>query len=202
MDQAIPTTNTAVATPKKREPTPINGVNTPALFETLGVVRDNPHLAEFTFRARNEWISGTYNRTTFKTVTGAGGDHEHEEVFTSESDHLTVLVGGDRAPTPVEHVLHALSSCIMSGAGNIASARGIRLDSIECDITGDINLLGLLGLSDKVRNGYKSLSLRFCIKGDATEEELRRVIEQAQARSAVYDIVTNGVPVSIVTETK
>jgi uncharacterized OsmC-like protein len=201
MTQATVETKASATLRQKRERTPINGVNTPALFETLGVVRENPGLADFTFRARNEWISGTYNRTTFTTFSGAGGDHQHEANYTAESDHPTVLVGGDRAPTPVEHVLHALSSCLMSGAGNIASARGIRLDSIECEISGDINLLGLLGLNDTVRNGYRSLSLSFRIKGDAKDEELRNVIEQAKARSAVYDIVTNGVPVEINTET-
>jgi hypothetical protein len=33
--------------------------------------------------------------------------------------------------------------------------------------------------------------------GDATAEELLAVVEQSTARSAVYDVVTNGVPVEL-----
>jgi uncharacterized OsmC-like protein len=184
----------------RRERLPLNGVNTPGLFETLGVVKENPGLAEFVFRAKNEWLSATYNRTTFTSFSGAGGEHQHEKVYSAESDHPAVLVGADRAPTPVEHLLHALSSCIMSGIGNISAARGIRLDSVECEIRGDINLLGLLGLNDEVRNGYQSISLSFKIQGDASEEELKGLVEQSRRRSAVYDIVTNGVSVEIQSE--
>ena len=33
--------------------------------------------------------------------------------------------------------------------------------------------------------------------GDAPEEKLREVVERAQQRSAVFDMVTNGVPVTM-----
>src|SRR5690606_31298347 len=125
-----PTQVTTQSKGPRRERKPLNGVNTPALFQTIDVVRGSPGLAEFTFRAKNVWISGTHNRTTFQTFTGAGADHEREMTYFAESDHPTVLAGDDRAPTPVEHVLHALASCLMSGVGNIAAARGIRLDSV------------------------------------------------------------------------
>ena len=35
------------------------------------------------------------------------------------------------------------------------------------------------------------------VEGDAPEEKLREVVERAKARSAVYDMVTNGVPVAV-----
>jgi uncharacterized OsmC-like protein len=85
----------------------------------------------------------------------------------------------------------------MSGIGNIAAARGIRLTKVEANIEGDINLLGLLGLSDTIRNGYSKIRVHYDIEGDATAEELQAVVEQSKARSAVYDVVTNGVPVEL-----
>jgi uncharacterized OsmC-like protein len=97
----------------------------------------------------------------------------------------------------VEFLLHALASCITAGIGNIAAARGVTLDSVESTIEGDINLLGLLGLSDKVRNGYKKIRIRFDIKGDAPADKLRAIVEQSRARSAVYDVLTNGIPVEM-----
>ena len=61
---------------------------------------------------------------------------------------------------------------------------------------GDINLLGILGLSDEVRNGYEQIRVSFRLEGDEPDK-LRGVVERSRLRSAVYDIITNGVPVSI-----
>ena len=67
---------------------------------------------------------------------------------------------------------------------------------------GDIDLLGILGLSDRVRNGYQGIQVNFQISGDAPEETLRALVDQSRARSAVYDVLTNGVPVSVNVETR
>jgi uncharacterized OsmC-like protein len=56
---------------------------------------------------------------------------------------------------------------------------------------------GILGLSDEVRNGYSSIKIDFSIRGDAPEEKLRQIVEQSRARSAVFDVITNQVPVEI-----
>jgi uncharacterized OsmC-like protein len=37
----------------------------------------------------------------------------------------------------------------------------------------------------------------FRVKGDAPAEKLRAIVEQSRRRSAVFDVLTNGVPVSI-----
>src|SRR4051794_3595451 len=108
-----------------------------------------------------------------------------------------VLVGSDNAPTPVEFVLHALAACLTAGVANIAAARGVNLTEVESTVEGDIDLLGVLGLSDgSVRNGYQQIKVSFKLRGD-DPEKLRKVVEQSRNRSAVYDIVTNGVPVAI-----
>jgi uncharacterized OsmC-like protein len=52
-------------------------------------------------------------------------------------------------------------------------------------------------LSDEVRNGYERIRISFTIAGDAPPEKLRAIVEQSRARSAVFDVLTNGVPVDI-----
>ena len=56
---------------------------------------------------------------------------------------------------------------------------------------------GREGLSDEVRNGYEKIRVSFKIKGDAPPGKLREVIDQSRARSAVFDVLTNGVPIEI-----
>ena len=85
---------------------PLNGVDTPALINTINFVAGQPELAKFQFRAANEWIEGTHSRTSMQGFFGAGGEHKHVTTFFADGDHPTVLCGGDRAPTPVEWLLH------------------------------------------------------------------------------------------------
>ena len=174
-----------------------NGVDTATLFATLDAVAAQPEAAKFQFRATNKWISGTHNRTTIAGFFGAGEEQTHAKAFEYDADHHPVLVGHDNGPTPVEFVLHALASCLTSGLANIAAARGITLYEVESTVEGDIDLLGILGLSDSVRNGYQSVRVHFTVKGDAPDEKLRALVEQSRRRSAVYDVITNGVPVTI-----
>ena len=173
-----------------------NGVDTATLFATLDAVKGNPEIAKFRFRATNKWISGTHNRSTIHGFYGAMQEMTHQQPWTFDADHPAVLVGSDNAPTPAEFVLHALAACLTAGLANIAAARGVNLTEVESTVEGDIDLLGILGLSDEVRNGYQGINVAFKLRGD-DPEKLRKVVEQSRKRSAVYDIITNSVPVTI-----
>jgi uncharacterized OsmC-like protein len=172
-----------------------NGVDTATLFATLDAVKGDPDLAKFQFRATNQWLSGTHNRSTIHGYHGAKQDLTHREPFTFEADHPPVLVGSDQGPTPVEYLLHALAACLTAGIANIAAARGVTLTEVSSTVEGDIDLLGILGLSDEVRNGYQQIRVSFVLRGDSPEK-LRSVVEQSRRRSAVFDVITHGVPLS------
>ncbi|HEX6569388.1 MAG TPA: OsmC family protein [Acidimicrobiales bacterium] len=177
-----------------------NGVDTATLFATLDAVRGAPEAAKFQFRARNEWVSGTHSRSTIGDFFGVGEERAHEHTWVFDADHPAVLVGRDNGPTPAEFVLHALAACLTAGLANIAAARGVTLTEVRSTVEGDIDLNGILGLNADVRNGYQGITVRFTVKGDAPAEKLREVVEQSRARSAVYDVITNQVPVTIEVE--
>jgi uncharacterized OsmC-like protein len=173
-----------------------NGVDTATLFATIDAVRATPEIAKFQFRATNTWVTGTHNRSTVHGFHGAMQDMTHKEAFTLDADHPQVLVGQDNGPTPVEFLLHALAACLTAGIANIAAARGVNLESVESTVEGDIDLLGLLGISKDVRNGYEQVKVSFRLRGD-DPEKLAAVVEQSRKRSAVFDVLTNGVPIDI-----
>jgi uncharacterized OsmC-like protein len=173
-----------------------NGVDTATLFATLDAVRQAPAAAKFQFRAHNQWVDGTHSRSSISDFFGVGEERAHDREFVFDADHPAVLVGKDNGPTPVEFVLHALASCLTAGIANIAAARKVTLTEVRSTVSGDIDLNGILGLQD-VRNGYQQVTVKFVVKGDAPEEVLREIVEQSRSRSAVYDVMTNGVPVDI-----
>jgi uncharacterized OsmC-like protein len=179
-----------------------NGVDTATLFATLDAVKQAPEAAKFQFRARNQWVSGTHSQGTIEDFYGVGEERAHARSWTFDADHPTVLVGQDNGPTPVEYLLHALAACLTAGLGNIAAARGINLSKVTSTVEGDIDLNGILGLDPEVRNGFQQVSIRFEVEGDAPAEKLEQLVAQSVKRSAVYDIITNGVPVDVEVTTR
>jgi uncharacterized OsmC-like protein len=175
----------------------VNGVDVSTLFATLDVVKGQPEAAKFQFRAANEWVTGTQSRSTLNGFFGAGQEHTHKATFTYDADHPTVLVGQDNGPTPIEFLLHAIAACITAGIGNIASARGINLTRVESQVEGDIDLLGIFGMDKNVRNGYQAIRVNLQIEGESPAEKLQEVVQQSVSRSAVYDVLSNGVPVTV-----
>lgn len=174
--------------------TVMNGVNVERLDQTIQAVQKDPGLAKSQFRAINRWVSGGHNRSTIQGFYAAGQeDTSRTRPFVLDADEPPVLLGQDKGANPVEFVLHALAACVTTSLAYHAAARGIRLESVESQLEGDIDLQGFLGLSDQVRRGYKEIRVKFSVKSDASPEQL----EELTKFSPVYDIVSNPVPVSI-----
>jgi uncharacterized OsmC-like protein len=175
-----------------------NGVNTQQLFATLDLIKQQPELAKFQFRATNRWIGGTHNRSTIKDFYAAGGeDTTRSEAFQIDAGEPAILLGTDTGANPAEYLLHALAACMTTSIVCVAAARKVQLTTVESTLTGEMDVRGALGVDDEPRNGFERIGVAFRVTGDAPAEKLREVVERATKRSAVYDMVTNGVPVAV-----
>src|SRR3954468_21762320 len=174
-----------------------NGVDTAQLFGTLDAVNDDPAIARFQFRARNHWIDGAHNRTTIPDFNAAKQeDTSRSGEFVVDAGEPAILLGSDTGPNPAEYLLHALAACLTTSIVYVAAARKVRLHAVSSTLVGEMDVRGALGLSDEVRNGFQSIRVSFEVSGEASPEKLREVVERAKARSAVFDMVSHGVPVS------
>ena len=175
-----------------------NGVDTEQLYGTLDAIKTQPELGIFQFRARNRWVDGAHNRSTIQGFYGAGQeDDTRESAFVLDAGEPAILLGSDTGANPAEHLLHALAACLTTSLVYVAAERKVRLTEVESVLEGDMDVRGALGLSDEVRNGFSRIRVSFTVKGDAPPEKLRELVERAKARSAVFDMVTNGVPVTV-----
>ncbi|SHJ73184.1 OsmC family protein [Pseudozobellia thermophila] len=171
-----------------------NGVNVDQLVETIGAVQGNPELAKFEFRTKNNWIEGGHCVSSMKSFYGVGQeDTSRQETFTMECDHPNVLLGEDKAATPVEVVLHALGSCLTGAMVYHAAANGIDIEGAESSLKGGCDLHGFLGLDPEVRKGFDGITVRLKVKSDASEEQLLNLAKF----SPVFDIISNPTPISI-----
>ena len=175
-----------------------NGVDTSQLFGTLDAIKTDPTLAKFQFRVRNRWLGGAHNRSTIRDFYAANQeDTSRTDEFVVDAGEPAILLGTDTGPNPAEYLLHALAACLTTTLVYVAAARRVELTEVESTLEGDMDVQGALGLSDDHRNGFDRIRVSFRVAGNAPEEKLREVVERAQQRSAVFDMVTNGVPVTV-----
>jgi uncharacterized OsmC-like protein len=175
-----------------------NRVNVDQLVGTINAVKANPELARFQFRATTHWQGGGQSRTTIKSFYGAGAeDTSRDRPFELIGDEPPVLLGTNAGPNAVELVLTALTSCLSVGFIYNAAAQGIRVDSLEFSVEGDLDLHAFLGLGDRPRPGYKNIRVNYRVKADAPRERLVELCDYVQKTSPVVDILRNPVPVSV-----
>jgi uncharacterized OsmC-like protein len=175
----------------------VNGVNVSKLFGTVEAINGNPEIAKFNFKAKGKWVNGGHNRTSINEFYGACQYFQRQQPFVFEKDEPPALLGEDQGANPVEYVLAALDGCLITSLIYHAAAKGIKIDEVETSFSGDLNLHGFLGLNENTRNGYEKIKVEFKIKADAPKEKLQELVQLAQKRSPVFDIVSHPTPVEV-----
>jgi uncharacterized OsmC-like protein len=175
----------------------VNGVNVTKLVGTMDAMRSNPVISKFNFRARGKWIKGGHNQTTINDFYGACQTHTRSRPFVYDEDEPPILLGEDHGASAGEYALAALSSCLTTTLIYHAAAQGVVIDEVETTLSGDADLQGFLGMSENVRNGYEKIKVTFKVKSEAPKEKVRELVELAQKRSPVFDIISNPTPVEV-----
>jgi len=179
----------------------LNGVNVEQLVQTINAIKANPDLARFQFRSHTEWTGGGQSRTTIRSFYGASQeDTSRSKPFTLVGDEPPVLLGHNAGPNAVELVLTSLANCLGVGFIYNAAAQGIKVESLEFSLEGDLDLRAFLGVTEEVRPGYEGIQVKYRVKADAPRERLETLCEYVQKTSPVLDIVRNPVPVTVTME--
>ncbi len=156
-----------------------NGVNVQALLDAREALKGAPEATKFTWRATCKWQDGTYSKSKVEGFFGLGQEQKHKTETSFEADHPEIFASEDRGITPIEYVLVGLASCLTAGVAAVAQNRGVQLRSVESTLEGKMDIRGILGMDSEVRNGYDA------------------IVAQSQKRSAVYDVITNPVNVTV-----
>jgi uncharacterized OsmC-like protein len=188
---------TASAEKTSSKPQADNGVNVAALFGAQEALKNAPEAAQFKWRASVKWIKGTHSRSTVETFYGLGAEQTHKQPFAFDADHPAVFAAEDNAATPVEIVLASLASCLTAGVAAVAQARNIQLRSVSASLEAGMDIRGILGIDEDVRNGFDGIKVTYKIDADASPDDIKAIVAQSQKRSAVYDILTNPTNVTV-----
>ena len=170
----------------------INGVDTNILGNLAASISEDENYGKFKFRATNQWITGARSRSSIQGFYAGGKENtERKEALYVDADQPAFFYGQNTGPNPVEHLLHALTSCLAFTLVSHASVQGIHLDEVETSSEGDMDARGLFGISDQVNKGYSHVSVNMRVKSDADVDTLTEMA----LYSPVYDVVSRGIPV-------
>jgi uncharacterized OsmC-like protein len=174
----------------------LNGLDLDALYQTVASLKDDPSLARFEFRARNRWIQGGENRSVIQDFYGAGKeDSSRSHPFEFSNGEPPVLLGDNEGANPVEFLLHALAGCVTTTTVLHAASPGIEIRSLSTELSGSMELQGLLELDPSASVGYEQIRIRMHVDADCSDEELDELIGFARKHSPVCNTVCRPVPV-------
>jgi uncharacterized OsmC-like protein len=113
------------------------------------------------------------------------------------TDMTSALGGGETAPSPGWLLRAALASCDASAIAMEAARGGVELTRLEVTVESESDSRGLLGVGESVDPGPLELRVRIQLASDdATEDQLREIVRQAESRSPVGDAIARAVPVT------
>ena len=174
-----------------------NGVNVEALLGAREALEETPEAGQFQWRASCEWKNGTHSHSTVEGFFGFGEEQCHKTEFTFDADHPELFAAADKGATPVEYVLVGLASCLTAGVAAVAQHREIQLRSVTATLEGGMDIQGILGMDQDVRNGFDGIKVSYKIDADADRDDIEALVAQSQKRSAVYDIISNPTNITV-----
>jgi uncharacterized OsmC-like protein len=113
------------------------------------------------------------------------------------SDMAKMVGGGATAPTPGWLLRAALASCDATLVAMEAARDGVELSDLTVTVDSDSDFRGVLGVDDSVNPGPLAVRVRIQLAaGNATEDQLREIVQRAESRSPVRDALERAVPMT------
>lgn len=172
--------------------TVVNGWDVEAMTEAIEGVKKQPESGRLTWRSRVRWDGGFGLDVRTHEIEQLGDVMERS--FTIRGDHPPELLGANTGPTAIEMVFAALGSCVAGTFAAQATVRGVELDSLEVDVSGDIDLNGFFGLAP-VNPAISDVDLAFRVRSEADRDVLDEILEATRSLSPVFNSVTRPVRV-------
>lgn len=154
-----------------------------AIQQLRAAIGNEPASAKARFRANT-----TSAEDSFSTTASVRG-------FKVLLDEPAELGGANTGPNPVEAVLAALGSCQAIVYRAYANALGLRIDRVDVEARGFLDLRGFLGDS-AVPAGFERVTFSTRISSPESAERIAELAKTVEAHCPVLDILRRTVPVA------
>jgi uncharacterized OsmC-like protein len=162
----------------------MNDIDVAALEGVIEAIGADPAKALVEFRVKTAWTGQTRSETRVEGYV-IGGERVDRH-FKIAADEPLELLGTNGEPNPQELLMAAMNACMTVGYVAGAAVRGIKLDHLEIETHGELDLRGFLGLSDDVPAGYRRLDYTVRIAGDGTPGQFQEIHDNVMRTSPNY----------------
>ena len=169
----------------------VNGLDLDALSQVIEAIQSDPAKGLVQFTVRSAWKGQARSETSINSYRLGGSEVRRN--FKIAIDEPFELLGENTAPNPQETLMAALNACMIVGYVAGAAIKGIRLNKLEIETCGELDLRGFLGLDPNIRPGYESLRYVVRIKGDGTAEDFQAIHENVMKTSPNYFNITRPI---------
>jgi uncharacterized OsmC-like protein len=113
------------------------------------------------------------------------------------SDMAESVGGGASAPTPGWLLRSALAACDATLVAMEAARDGVDLTELEVNVESESDFRGVLGVDGSVHPGPLAVRVRTRVAAtDATDDQLRTIVERAESRSPVRDALAREMTIT------
>jgi uncharacterized OsmC-like protein len=111
---------------------------------------------------------------------------------------MSKSVGGDAsAPSPGWLLRAALAACDATLVAMEAARDGIELTDLQVSVESESDFRGVLGVDPTVQPGPLSMRVAYRLAAkNATDDQLRAIVQRAESHSPVRDALTREVPMT------
>ncbi len=153
------------------------------LVNKIAELKENPEKGKSVFRAQTRLVNGVLTNASIRQ-------------FNLNIDEPTDLGGNDIAPNPVELLLAALGTCQEIVYSAYAEVLGIKLDAVEVDVKGVLDLQGLFATNENVRAGYEQINYDTTLITNESKDKVEQLISLVESHCPVLDTLNNGVSIT------
>ncbi|MGE5820246.1 MAG: OsmC family protein [Deltaproteobacteria bacterium] len=162
----------------------VNGLDVDALHGVIEEVKKDPAKGIVGFCVTSRWRGQTRSEASVESYRIGG--QEVKRHFKIAIDEPLELLGENTAPNPQELLMTAFNACITVGYVAGAAVKGITLEKVEIETSGELDLRGFLGIDPNVKPGYESLRYVVRIKGNGTAEQFQEIHQNVIKTSPNY----------------
>jgi uncharacterized OsmC-like protein len=172
----------------------LNGIDTDALKQVMAEVSKDPAKGKLKFQVATSWKGTTRSETRVESYEIGG--KEVKRKFTIIIDEPEELLGENTAANPQEFLMAAFNACVMNTYVIAAAMKGVKLDKVEMETGGELDLRGFLGIGKAIKPGYDEIRYKIHLKGNGTRETYEEIHKTVMATSPNYWTLSNPIKIN------
>jgi uncharacterized OsmC-like protein len=163
---------------------PLNGIDLKKVEEVRERVRRVEAAAHPLYTARVHWLGGLRTKISLA---------DNRELH---ADEPLDCAGENTAVSPEDLLLSAVGSCLTVAWISVLSARGIKVNALDIELSGKVNFVGAYGIDDSPP-GFEGLTVIVKLDTDAAAGVIDELRDKVAAISVIPDTILRAVPVTI-----